>query len=175
MKGKNEKFLFNVYAGMDVFSIESLEKYIQEAKQAGFHSIEFKKEDDILNEHVFSAWACECCSEYPDDYDYREITLDILVKIWNEIAGQYNFKKIRAIGEKNDIKKSALEAFKLYPHIEHWQRIICSVPNPHRMGVNDRGWKASLQWLFQNKMGTKTKNYNLIYSQWLEENGESEI
>lgn len=106
--------------------------------------------------------------KYKEKEKEEEAPLDGCVKpqdffdLWNKMADENALEKIRELSEGR--KLVVKEASRKIQKYEDWKIIFNEIPNDSfLLGENERRWEASFDWLFQNKRGTKTKNYEIIF------------
>lgn len=102
-------------------------------------------------------------------------TFLVIVDAWNEMAPQVDLPTFKA-GTKlyEKVARNAKTALKDYPDKESWYRIVEGVPlDGFRLGRNEKGWKASLPWLFQKSPSKKIENYVLMMDEWDKAYGEA--
>jgi hypothetical protein len=70
-----------------------------------------------------------------------------LLNLWNE----HRPKGLPGAKGLNDKRRQYMKAgWAGFPDMEHWRKVIKNqAANPHRMGSNDRGWKANIDFVFR--------------------------
>lgn len=91
----------------------------------------------------------------------EKITVDDIVNGWNNICGENDFPKVKALTP--DRRKKVNSRLKVHTDIEFWDKVFNDiVDTPFLRGQNDRNWKVTFDWLFTNDENS-TKIYEGNY------------
>lgn len=83
------------------------------------------------------------------------LDFDLLVRIWNDTAGEACPKVAKLIDSRKKAVRCRM-ADTFYGSVEKWKEFCLSVQNSAFLtGKNDRGWTADFDWVLQQKNTTK--------------------
>ena len=78
-----------------------------------------------------------------DNKDYKHI-----VKLWNDKANKFNLSKLITFSTKRKAKYITRTKEKSFNIENIFEKIQTNTP--HLIGINDRGWKVSFDWILEN-------------------------
>ena len=83
----------------------------------------------------------------PEGDEVGRVPYQEIIELWNKCA-PIGLPRAKGLNDKR--RKFIKAGWEGFPDLEHWVRVVEHIAtNPHRMGHNDRGWKASIDFVFR--------------------------
>ena len=91
----------------------------------------------------------------------RPDRLAAVVDAWNEAVADSGVRTLRAPSRQTEARDAKLRrALERWPDAEAWRWCARALSlSRHHCGVNDRGWRASLEWLLERGNGAKLEEW----------------